>query len=242
MSDKNVLLHVDGRPSDSPYVETIWRSRSERDGAFLSVAATQWEMVITELEGNIQLTVRGPETQSKPAYCPPDGEWLGVVFRLGTYMPQLPTVKLVNEEINLPAAGAHSFWLHGAAWQFPTYENVDTFIDRLVREGLLVHEPVVKAALQNHATDLSLRSVQRRFLHTTGLTQGQVSQIERARLAVSLLQQGVSILDVVELAGYADQPHLTRSLKRFAGQTPAQILSPTLAQEMSYVSMMGLVE
>ena len=25
-------------------------------------------------------------------------------------------------------------------------------------------------------------------------------------------------------AGYADQPHLTRSLKRFIGQTPAQIL------------------
>ncbi|MEZ4678761.1 MAG: helix-turn-helix domain-containing protein [Caldilineaceae bacterium] len=87
-----------------------------------------------------------------------------------------------------------------------------------------------------------MRSVQRRFRHVTGLTQGQVSQIERARLAVALLQQGVSILDVVDLAGYADQPHLTRSLKRFAGQTPAQILSPELAKEMSYVSMLGLVE
>lgn len=242
MSDKNIIIDIDGRPSDSPYVETIWRSRSEHAGEFLSVAAVHWEMVITELEGNIHLTVRGPETQSKPAHCPPDGEWLGVIFKLGTYMPQLPTVKLVNHEINLPVAGDRSFWLHGAAWQFPTYENVDTFVARLVREGLLVHEPVVTAALQNQASDLSLRSVQRRFLHTTGLTQGLVSQIERARLAVTLLQQGVSILDVVEMAGYADQPHLTRSLKRFAGQTPAQILSPTLSKEMSYVSMTGLVE
>ena len=25
------------------------------------------------------------------------------------------------------------------------------------------------------------------------------------------------------MSGYADQPHLTRSLKRFAGQTPSQI-------------------
>jgi hypothetical protein len=28
------------------------------------------------------------------------------------------------------------------------------------------------------------------------------------------------------MADYADQPHLTRSLKRFAGQTPAQIVRP----------------
>ncbi|MCB0186275.1 MAG: helix-turn-helix domain-containing protein, partial [Caldilineaceae bacterium] len=163
-------------------------------------------------------------------------------FRLGTYMPHLPTVKLVDDEVNLARAGDHTFWLHGAAWEFPTYENVDTFIAKLVREGLLEQDPVVAAALDQHANDLSLRSIQRRFRHVTGLTQGQVSQIERARLAVALLQQGVAILDVVDRAGYADQPHLTRSLKRFAGQTPAQILSPELAKEMSYVSMLGLVE
>jgi AraC-like DNA-binding protein len=222
-------------------VETVWRSRSELAGDFLSVAVSHWEMVITELEGNIHLTVRGPETQSKPAYCPPHGEWLGVVFRLGTYMPHLPTVKLVDDEVNLARAGDRSFWLHGGTWEFPTYENVDTFIAKLVREGLLAQDPVVAAALDQHATDLSLRSLQRRFRHVTGLTQGQVSQIERARLAVALLQQGVPILDVVDLAGYTDQPHLTRSLKRFAGQTPAQISSPALSKEMSYVSLTGLV-
>lgn len=241
MSDQTVIIDVDARPSDSPYVETIWRSRSEVDGDFLSVAASHWEMVITELEGNIHLTVRGPETKSKPAYCPPAGEWLGVVFRLGTYMPHLPTVQLVDTEINLERAGDHTFWLHGAAWEFPTYENVDTFIAKMARTGLLEQDPVVAAALAQHTTDLSLRTVQRRFRHATGLTQGQFSQIERARLAVGLLQQGVPILDVLEMAGYADQPHLTRSLKRFTGQTPAQILSPELAKEMSYVTMTGLV-
>lgn len=242
MSEQNVIVHVDARPSDSPYVESIWRSRSAVDGEFLSVAASNWEMVIMEREGNIQLTVRGPETRSTPAYCPPDGEWLGVIFKLGTYMPKLPTIQLVDHEINLERAGDHTFWLHGAAWEFPTYENVDTFIAKLIREGLLEQDPVVATALEQHATDLSLRSVQRRFRHVTGLTQGQIGQIERARLAVDLLQRGVAILDVVDMVGYADQPHLTRSLKRFTGQTPVQILSPALAKEMSYVSMTELVE
>ncbi len=37
------------------------------------------------------------------------------------------------------------------------------------------------------------------------------------------LQQGVPTLDTVEQIGYADQSHLTHALKRFMGQTPAQI-------------------
>jgi methylphosphotriester-DNA--protein-cysteine methyltransferase len=55
------------------------------------------------------------------------------------------------------------------------------------------------------------------------LTHSALQQIERARQAAALLEQGLSILDVVCEAGYFDQPHLTRSLKRFIGQTPAQI-------------------
>ncbi|WP_244422604.1 hypothetical protein [Ktedonobacter racemifer] len=49
-------------------------------------------------------------------------------------------------------------------------------------------------------------------------------QIERARSATLLLQQGVSIPDTILEAGYYDQPHLTRSLTRFIGQTPAELL------------------
>jgi AraC-like DNA-binding protein len=67
---------------------------------------------------------------------------------------------------------------------------------------------------------------QRRFLRATGLTRGIVDQIERAHQAVALLEQGVSIADAYYHVGYADQPHLTRSLKRFIGQTPGQILRP----------------
>lgn len=233
MNDNKQMFKFDGRPSDSPLVETIWRSESERAGEFLSVAASNWEMVIMQLAGNLHVTVRGPETQAKPAHCPADGEWLGVIFKLGAFMPHLPTVKLVDDQIHLPGVGSQSFWLHSSAWELPTYDNVETFIAKMVREGLLAREPVVEAALQSQTTDLSLRSVQRRFLHATGLTHGAVSQIERARQAVVLLQQRTSILDTVDLAGYADQPHLTRSLKRLIGQTPAQILSEHQRKQMS---------
>jgi methylphosphotriester-DNA--protein-cysteine methyltransferase len=65
--------------------------------------------------------------------------------------------------------------------------------------------------------------VQRRYVQETGLTRRMIHQIERARTAMSLLQGGRSILDTVHEAGYYDQPHLTRSLRRFLGQTPAEL-------------------
>jgi len=40
---------------------------------------------------------------------------------------------------------------------------------------------------------------------------------------MTLLRQGASIPDTVYEAGYFDQPHLTRALIRFTGQTAAQI-------------------
>ena len=219
-----MVFNFDQRPSDSSFVEAIWRTESVGGGSFISSAASNWEMVVTRQQGKTTFTVRGPETKASPAPIPEDAEFLGMIFKLGTFMPHLPVSDLVDAEVNLPEAAGQSIWLKGAAWQIPDFENADTFINRLVRDGLLAREPIVEAALQGHLKDVSIRSVQRRFVRATGLTHNTIYQIERARKAASLLGQGVSILDAVDLAGYADQPHLTRSLKHYFGQTPAQIV------------------
>ena len=127
----------------------------------------------------------------------------------------------------------HLQWQH--PWQLPDYDNADTFVDWLVRKGLLARDPLVDAALQGHLKDRDPRTLQRHFLRANGLTQSAVRQIERARYATSLLQQGTSILDTVEQAGYFDQPHLTRSLKYLIGQTPAQILEKSRPEQMPFL-------
>ena len=48
-------------------------------------------------------------------------------------------------------------------------------------------------------------------------------------------KRGLSILDVVYEAGYFDQPHLTRSLKYYIGQTPAQIMDRSRSQQLSFL-------
>lgn len=219
----NLISEV--RPSDSPVVEMVWCARSEQAGVFTSMAASSWEMVVTKYQGRTSFTVRGPETKASPAECPADAEFFGIVFKLGTFMPHLPLRnRLDRNDITLPQATNQSFWLLGAAWRLPDYDNADTFVDRMVREGLLVHDPVVDSVLQGHPHELSPRALQYRFLQATGLTRKTIQQIERAHRAMTLLQQGVSILDTVYETGYFDQAHLTNSLKRFIGQTPAQIV------------------
>jgi len=220
----------DTRSSDSPFVETIWRTQSTGGGSFISTAASHWEMVVTKQKGKITLSLRGPETKASPAPIPEDAEFLGIIFKHGTFMPHLPATKLVDEEIHLPETARNSFQMYGATWQFPNFENADTFVNRLIREDLLAQDHVVDDVLRGRTLDLSLRSLQRRFLHVTGLTYKAIQQIERARHALVLLQSGIPIPETAFRAGYFDQPHLTRSLKLFAGQTPAQIVESNLAE------------
>jgi hypothetical protein len=218
-----MILDLDTRPSDSPFVQAIYQSRSLGGGSFTSIATTQWEMVITKQEGKNILSLRGPETKASPAPIPEDAEFLGIIFKRGTFMPRLPGNKLVDVEIHLPETVKNSFQLFGDTWEFPDFENVEPFVNRLFREDLLAHDQVVEDVLRGKIQDLSLRSIQRRFVHVTGLTYKSIQQIERARQALALLQSGVPITETTYQTGYFDQPHLIRSVKRLLGQTPAQI-------------------
>ena len=181
-------------------------------------------MVVTRLEGRTTLTVHGPETRARMADCPAQGEWFGVRFKVGTFMPLMRSSDLRDRnDVTLPNATCRSFWLNGSAWDFPNFENAETFVERLVQRGLIMNDRTVDGAIRGRLQNVTTRTEQRRVLQITGMTRGTVCQIERARRATLLLKQGRSILDVVHETGYYDQAHLTRSLQRFIGQTPARI-------------------
>src|SRR6185369_1101873 len=144
-----MLLTFADRPSDSPFVERVWRSHSEQAGVFHSVASCHWGMVVTRLKGRTFLTVRGPETKATMADCPAEGEWFGVYFKLGTFMPLMRSGDLRDRnDVTLPNGTNRSFLLNGSAWEFPTFENMETFVSRLVRRGLIMADRTVAGVLQ----------------------------------------------------------------------------------------------
>jgi AraC-like DNA-binding protein len=222
---KSEFIRFEDRASDHPFVEKVWRCWSERADSFLSVAANNFEMVITRLEGKCFLTLRGPETRATTVDCPAEGEWIGIRFKVGTFMPRFPPGSLRDhEDVTLPPAIGRSFWLNGSALDYPGFDNAETFVKKLARSGILSHDRIVADTLLGRLGELSLRSAQRHFLRSTGVTHATFRQIERARYATNLLRDGVSILDVVSTVGYFDQAHLTRSLRHFIGETPAKVI------------------
>jgi Helix-turn-helix domain len=217
------VFRFEERGARSPMVERVWRTTSAPEQSFLAVAASHWEMVATRQEGPPQLAVLGPATRATAAPIPEGAEFLGIHFSLGTFMPSLAPGRLVDGGVSLTAGAASSVWLDGYRLEVPRSDDVDAFVAKLVRLGLLVQDPIIGAAVGSDLAGVSVRSIERRVSRATGLTRGAIRQIRRAETAVGMLTAGVSPIEVAHLAGYADQPHLTRSLKRFIGQTPAEI-------------------
>ena len=218
------FIHFEDRDSDHPFVAKVWRCRSDRADRFLSVAATTFEIVVTRLQGKTFLTLRGPETQARPLDCPGDGEWLAIRFKPGTFIPRFLPQQLRDwNDVTLPDASEQAFWLNGSAMEYPDFENAESFVNRLVKSESMQRDPVVRDLLEERPLDLTARTAQRHFLRATGITYATFIQIERARYATQLVRSGRSVLDVVESAGYFDQAHLTRSLRRFIGETPQNI-------------------
>jgi AraC-like DNA-binding protein len=215
--------YFEGRGSDSPYIEAVWRGGAGKAYAPVCPASSQWHLLFLKQHDTLKIAVQGPLTRATPVAQPEGTEWLGVTFPLGTFLPVLSIKNVLDEQAVLPLTAKTSFHLAGSSWHVPDFENVETFIERLARQNALVSDPVVKAVLAQQPVEMSLRTVRRRFVLATGLPYQTIAQIERAKQAAALLEQGVSLIDAAYQSGYADQSHMTRALKHFIGYTPALI-------------------
>jgi hypothetical protein len=219
-----MTILAEERPSDSPFVEKIMHGRSVSKGFAIRPAEVHWHMVFVKHSGRVHPLMVGPLKTAGIASWGEGAEILWIKFKLGAFMPHLPVKDLLDGETALPEGGSRSFWLKGSTWQFPDYDNAETFVERLVREDVLARDEVVEEALQGHPPEVSPRTIRHRFLRATGLTHSHIFQVERALRAEALLRQGVPILETVYDAGYYDQPHLTRSLKQWIGHTPGELI------------------
>src|SRR5690606_534867 len=129
--------------------------------------------------------------------------------------------------IHLPDVRSESFWFDGRRWQTPEADDIELLVDRLVRHGVLVRDPVVAEVLRGGRSALSPRTVERRCRAPTGMTRGAVRQIERVRTAAGMLTAGVPAADVVERLAYYDEPHLARALRRYVGRSAQQLRTDT---------------
>ena len=69
-------------------------------------------------------------------------------------------------------------------------------------------------------TGLSQSALERRFRRHVGISPKKFAAITRLRHVVQLHRDGHSLTEIAYRAGYADQSHLIKDFKNFAGQAP----------------------
>jgi hypothetical protein len=212
------------RHSKHPFIDRVWYTRNITDGVYSATPDRSWDLIMgIDEHGNRHVMVAGQAT--KTALVPYKAGTIGIVISLtaGAYMPHAPGDTLLDSVEILDNVDDKHFRLAGHDFIFPTFDNAEDLVEEMVQLGIIKGDEVVMKALNGNPKALSSRAMQRHFVHTTGTTHKQLQQIERAQEAVKLLKQGKKPIDAAVDAGYTDQPHLSKSLKRIMNTKPSDV-------------------
>jgi hypothetical protein len=207
----------------SPVIESVTLTSFDHNASVQFRPDGCWDFVVMKSEGRATVLRTGLTTRSVTHHAVAGDEILAISFKASSFMPLMPGDEMRDRGVVLPAIGRDRFWLGSDVMEIPSFDNADVFVEKLVRNTLVEDNVLVASVVSGHPMAMSERTMQRHFLKTTGLTYKTFTQIERARQALNLLQQGRVAADVAFALGYADQPHMIRSLKAIMGQTPTQI-------------------
>ena len=72
---------------------------------------------------------------------------------------------------------------------------------------------------------MSARQLRRIVLHATGLGPKAHQRVVRLQRFLSRAEAGAGLARAAAVAGYADQAHMTREVRRLSGLSPAALLA-----------------
>lgn len=222
-----MYIHED---SSLPFVNCTWHAVVERDGVYTDPANEYWCLgFVRHCDDSLSVELYGPSLQPRVLEGHAGEEYWGIEFKAYVTLAAMNKGIILNTHVLLPTVGT-SFSIKNRHYQIPRYGELEKFTQQLQEDGVIIADQRIDRALQGDGAGFSERSRQRYFKNVTGLTKKQIEQLQRARHAFYLLQTGNSLPQAAAAAGYADQPHMTRSLKLLHGETPAQIIASHLAR------------
>lgn len=208
-----------------PAIRSVWRAVVDEPARYVDPANEYWGLAFTRRpDETLRAELIGPSLQPRDVESLRGDAYWGVEFPAHVVVSGAPKVSIMGAALDLPVEGDH-FVLLGRRYRVPGFEELEPFVAGLLDSGAITSHEDVRRALTGDVTGYSVRSWQRHIRWVTGLSRKQLQQLERARHAYFLLQNGCSPAATAVEAGYADQAHLTRSLRLLGSETPAQILA-----------------
>lgn len=199
----------------SPFsiIDHYWHMRETIDGMYPLHITVKWGLVFFERDSERRMTIVGPRISPGEALFRA-GEYIwGVTFHGDVLLRGYTKESLMNQVIDVPVVD-NVFTLVGHEFAVPAYDQLDDFVDQLVRGGVVETAPIAA---------VSHRDKQRKIKRYTGLTPKQIEQATRVDHALELLDQPLSLADIATQSGFADQSHMNRDFVRFIGRTPRDL-------------------
>src|SRR5207302_11323649 len=120
----------EGRETDSPYIEAVWRGRAGSDYAPVCPASNRWHLLFLRQNGRVKVSVEGPLTKATPVTQAEGTEWFGVTFQPGTFLHSVSIRNLLDERAISPLAVKNYFVRAGSRLRFPEHVNIACHLDR----------------------------------------------------------------------------------------------------------------
>ena len=217
------MHQIERRKDVHPLVQSVTHSVFTEAGSVEFLPDQCWDITfIRNRQGTFVLRT-GLTTRPVRFDVEPGDENFAIAFKPFAYMPLMPGDVMRDEGVMLDMAGPGRFMLGVQSFEIPRLDSVEDFVRRLLTTEAVETNRLVASVVSGHPDAATERTLQRHFLKTTGLTLKTYGQIVRARRALVLLGEGTPAAEVAFALGYADQPHLIRSLRTFMGTTPGQL-------------------
>lgn len=203
----------------------VWWAEIDQDADYVEAANEFWGLAFGVLaDGRPSATLIGPSLEPRELHLVAGESGWGVELAAHVFVRQLDKRRLLGEMRDLPTDGR---WFELAGVRFPVRDvgALESLVETLFRQGILAADEGVAAALRGQPVPQSPRSLHRHVVSATGLGPKKHEQLQRARSAYALLQEGWSPASAAAEAGFADQAHMTRAFTALAGKSPARILA-----------------
>ena len=212
------------RTSDNPYIDRVWRSTALSDGTYLATPDSSWDLIAAiKADGARMVFITGQATKAERLNYKAGEQSVVIQFAAGAYLPVFKGAPFTDSFVILQLPDDMHFELAGNIFPWPTFENAEELIDEMVRLGVLANDDIVDGVLRGTPKAASKRSIERHFKTTTGLSPKKMADIRRAQEAVRMLKSGKDPSTTAVDAGYYDQPHLSKSLKKLMDSLPSDV-------------------
>lgn len=211
--------------SPSDHVNLVWWAEIDEDSTYVEAANEFWGLSFGEVVGGATTaTLIGPSIEPRTLDMRAGERAWGVELAAHVFVRGLAKSQVLGELRPLETDGTW-FEFAGIRLPVPQRDALESLVDVLLRQGVLVADHRVAAALNGDSGPWSERTLHRHVAETAGMGRKRIEQLQRARSAYALLQKGLSLSEAATAAGFADQAHMTRAFTALAGDSPARILA-----------------